>query len=126
MARFRTILRPVLDGEGNQTGFEQVVHLFTPEEEAGADAREAEAAAAALAIPVPQSVSMRQARLALLAANLLDDIEALLATMPRAAQIEWEYATDVRRDSPLIAVVKSEKGMTDAQIDALFVAAGWL
>ena len=59
---------------------------------------------APLPVPVPQSVTMRQARLALLGAGLLDDVDAALAAIPdatqrRAAQIEWEYAATVERIS---------------------------
>lgn len=72
---------------------------------------------------VPGSVTMRQARLALLAADLLDDVEAAVAAAGRAAQIEWEYAQEVQRGHPLIAAVQQAQGLSDAQIDALFVAA---
>ncbi|MFM9829724.1 MAG: hypothetical protein ACKVOB_13445 [Sphingomonas sp.] len=73
-------------------------------------------------------VSMRQARLALLGAGLLDDVEAAIngiadAAARTAAQIDWEYATEVRRVSPLVASLGPALGLTDAQIDALFVAA---
>lgn len=72
---------------------------------------------------VPQSVTMRQARLALLAVELLDDVEAAVAAAGRSAQIEWEYATDVQRSHPLIAAVQAAKGLSDADVDALFMAA---
>lgn len=73
--------------------------------------------------PIPTSVTMRQARLALLAVDLLDDVEAAVAAAGRAAQIEWEYATDVQRSHPLIAAVQAAKGLSNADVDALFVAA---
>ena len=69
------------------------------------------------------SVTMRQARLALLAVDLLDDVEAAVAAAGRAAQIEWEYATDVQRNHPLIAAVQAAKGLTDADVDQLFISA---
>ena len=72
---------------------------------------------------VPQVVTARQARLALNAAGLLGNIEAALATMPRDAQIEWDYAHEIRRDSPLIAAVASGLGLDKAAIDALFAQA---
>lgn len=70
--------------------------------------------------PVPQQVTMRQARLELLARDLLDDVEAVIAAAGRAAQIEWEYASLVERSNPVIAVVQQQQGFTDAQIDDLF------
>lgn len=70
--------------------------------------------------PVPQQVTMRQARLALLSAELLDDVEMVIATAGRAAQLEWEYAAVVERSNPAVAAVQQQQGMTDAQIDDLF------
>jgi len=72
---------------------------------------------------VPHSVSMRQARLALLGAGLLDSVDAVVAQSPRAVQIEWEFATDVWRDRDLVASLGGALGLTDDQIDALFIAA---
>lgn len=76
--------------------------------------------------PVPQSVSMRQASLALYDAGLLDDVEALVATLPRPHQIEWQRASEVYRDNPLVEVVRQQKSMTVEQIDDLFRKAATL
>lgn len=81
--------------------------------------------------PVPASVTMRQARLALLGAGLLDDVDAALAAIPdamqrRAAQIEWEFAATVDRQSPWVANLAGALGLADEQLDALFVAAAGL
>lgn len=73
---------------------------------------------------VPKSVTARQARQALLDAGLLDAVEATVAVAPRAVQIAWEYGTTVERDSPFIAAMREQVGLTDEQVDALFVAAG--
>ena len=70
--------------------------------------------------PVPQQVTMRQARLALLSAGLLDDVEVVIAAAGRAAQLEWEYAAVVDRSNLAVAIVQQQQGMTDAQIDDLF------
>jgi hypothetical protein len=76
---------------------------------------------------VPQTVTMRQARIALLDAGLLDAVKSSIATMPgtdgERARIDWEYAQEVRRDWPLIAYMSGDLGLTDEQVDALFVAA---
>ncbi len=76
-------------------------------------------------------VTMRQARLALLGAGLLDQIESALAAIPdelqrRAAQIEWEYATEVARDSPWVQQLSATLGLTEEQLDGLFEAAAKL
>lgn len=78
----------------------------------------------------PQTVSMRQARLALLGAGLLTHVNDALAVMPgiegEAARIEWEYATEVERDSALVTGMTAALGLTEAQLDALFIAAAAL
>lgn len=76
--------------------------------------------------PIPQVVSMRQARLALLDAGLLDDIDLAIRSMPRQAQIEWEFASEVRRDSGLIDAVKTLTTLSDSDVDNLFLSAATL
>ncbi len=78
--------------------------------------------------PVPvQTVTMRQCRIALLDAGLLDAVQSSIATMPgtegERARIDWEYAQEVRRDWPLISYMAGDLGLTDEQVDALFVTA---
>lgn len=79
---------------------------------------------------VPQSVSMRQARLALLSAGLLSTVETSIDKLEEpdrsAALIEWEYATEMRRDRHLIAALAVEMSLTEQQIDDLFIAAAAL
>lgn len=79
---------------------------------------------------VPQAVTMRQARLALLGAGLLSQVNAAIASMPgaegEAARIEWEYAQEVRRDSALVQSLVPALGMNEAGLDALFTAAAAL
>lgn len=74
----------------------------------------------------PVVVSMRQARLALLAAGLLDQVSTAMAGASTEAQIEWEYATEVRRDSPLVISMAGSLGLTDGQVRDLFWAASAL
>ena len=69
--------------------------------------------------PVPQQVTMRQARLELLKRALLDDVEAVITAAGREAQIQWEYASVVEHNNPVITIVQ-QQGMTDADIDDLF------
>lgn len=75
---------------------------------------------------VPQSVTMRQARLALLSARLLDDVDAAIATIPdpttkKAAEIEWEYAQTVDRSSPFTQLLAGGLGLSSEQLDSLFL-----
>lgn len=79
---------------------------------------------------VPTAVTMRQARLALLGAGLLDDIDAAINGLPspqkEAARIEWEYSQEVQRHNGFVSVLAPMLGLTDAQTDALFVQAATL
>ena len=76
-------------------------------------------------IIIPQVITMRQARIQLLEVGLLDDVEALV-TLDRKSQIEWEYASEVYKQSPLIEAVKGVLNLTDTQIDNMFVEASKL
>lgn len=78
------------------------------------------------ATPSGTSVTMRQARLALLGAGLLDAIDAAVIAAGPAARIEWEYAQTVDRDWPLVVRLATGLGLNEAQIDALFAAAARL
>ena len=75
---------------------------------------------------VPSAVTMRQARLALLAAGLLDAVETAIMGAGPAAKIEWDYATEVQRASGLVPAMATALGLTEDQIDALFIAAAAL
>lgn len=68
---------------------------------------------------VPSSVTARQARLALLEADLLDDVEILVQNQSRAVQLEWEYATYIERDNALLKLLN----ISEEQIDQLFIRA---
>lgn len=75
---------------------------------------------------VPRVVTIRQAKLALLQAGLLDNIEAAMTQADRATQIEWEYAIEFRCDWPALLAVQSALSLTDAQVDDLFALAATL
>lgn len=74
---------------------------------------------------------MRQARLALLAVGLLDDVDAAIAAIPdpstrRAAQIEWEFSNELQRANPFVATLGAALGLSPAQVDDLFIQASGL
>lgn len=71
-------------------------------------------------LAVPAQVTMRQACLALENAGILDDVEALVLTLPRPYQIEWQRASTVERNNALVEVVRQQQAMTVEQIDDLF------
>lgn len=79
---------------------------------------------------VPGAVTMRQARLALLNAGLLSQVDAEIAALAspqkEAAQIEWEYSQEVQRHNGFVSLLAPSMGLTEAQLDQLFITAGGL
>jgi hypothetical protein len=80
--------------------------------------------------PVPLAVTMRQARLALLGAGKLAAVSAAINALPspkkEAAQIEWEYSQEVQRHNGFVEELAPILGMTQEQLDQLFIAASKL
>jgi len=74
---------------------------------------------------VPSEVSPYQARVVLHHAGLLSAVEALMADpeTPVEARIAWEYAITIQRHSPFISALGPALGLTEEQIDGLFLAA---
>lgn len=71
-------------------------------------------------------VSARQFKLQLLAAGLLDQVDAWVASQPRAVQIAYEYSGSFVRDTPMMETGFAALGFTAEQIDAFFQAASEL
>lgn len=74
---------------------------------------------------VPKKVTMRQARKALLLAGKLDTVNAAINAMPshdrELAKIEWEYSQEVQRAWPLVEQLIPALGMTEREMDELFI-----
>ena len=74
---------------------------------------------------VPPAITMRQARLTLLAAGLLDDVEAAINALPEpqksAAKIEWEYSNEVQRHNGFVSALAPALGLSEAQLDTMFI-----
>jgi len=79
---------------------------------------------------VPGAVTMRQARLALLGAGLLSQVDVEIGALPspqkEAAQIEWEYSQEVQRHNGFVSLLAPSLGLTEAQLDQLFITAAGL
>lgn len=71
----------------------------------------------------PVVVTRRQLMLAALELDLLDAMEALLPSLPRAAQIEWHHATVYERSHPMWDAAAALLSKTPADVDALFALA---
>ncbi len=65
------------------------------------------------------TVTPRQVRIALLADGLLDAVDAYVASQPRAVQLEWEYAGEIRRDNLLMLAAAPALGKTPAELQQL-------
>ena len=95
---------------------------------------QAEIARLTALVPAPVTatgiVTMRQARLALLQVGKYADVSTAIASMPEpqktAATIEWEYASTVERSSTFVASMATALGLTEAEMDSLFVLAASL
>ena len=70
------------------------------------------------------SVTMRQARLALIEQGLLSQVNDAIALIPEPdkskVEVEWEYASTVERSSAWVATLQPALGLTDEQMDDLF------
>lgn len=76
-------------------------------------------------IEVPERVSRMQAEMKLHRAGLLGQVDMIMqdpATDPEIV-IAWQAATEVRRNSPTVAQLASRLGLTDAELDDLFIDA---
>lgn len=104
-----------------QTG-EVTTRPYTSEEIAAFEA----AIAAASQPRVPASVTPRQVRLLLLSQNLLAQVETIIAASDEATKIAWEYASEFRRDDPLLLDLAAQLQLTSQQVDDFFIAAAAL
>lgn len=74
---------------------------------------------------VPPEVTRFQATAALLQAGLLDEIESYMVapTSDPFTRLAWRSVLVFKRTSPLVASIGSLFGLTDSQIDDLFIFA---
>lgn len=63
-----------------------------------------------------REIDARRLRLALLELGLLDTVELALSNLPKAAQIDWEYATIIREDYPLVVSLSGALGLDVTQV----------
>lgn len=79
---------------------------------------------------IPQSVTMRQARLALLAAGKLSSVIPAIDTLPEPqkseALIEWEFSGTVERNRPFVLLLGGAIGLSELALDQLFTNAALL
>lgn len=74
--------------------------------------------------PCPQVVSFFQGCAALQSAGYLESVEAYMAGPATAVEkLAWRTITEIRRNSPLTAKLALMLGMTETQVDDLFILA---
>lgn len=75
-------------------------------------------------VAVPATVAMWQAKAALQGAGLLDKANgAVVASGSSVLEAFWSGAASIDRASPTLASIAAVLGLSDAQVDALFIAA---
>ena len=81
-------------------------------------------------LSIPKSITARQARLALLQIGKLAGVTAAIANlqspMKEQVEVEWEYAADIYRNNGFIDTLGAALGLSDAQLDDLFLQASKL
>lgn len=108
------------------------VEFDTSKEVPSANIRTAEALKAEKEreLSIPKSITTRQVRLALLQIGKLADVIAAIANlqspMKEQVEIEWEYANEVLRTNQLIPALQQSLGLSDSDIDNMFIEASKL
>ena len=75
--------------------------------------------------PIPASVTRFQALATLAAGGWLDTVHVYIDALPRnnVQRLAFENATDWERTSPTVNALAAMLGLSDAQVDDLFIAA---
>ena len=75
--------------------------------------------------PIPSSVTRFQALATLAAGGYLDTVKTYIATLDQnnVQRLAWENAADWERTSPTLNALATMLGLTDTEVDDLFVAA---
>jgi hypothetical protein len=71
---------------------------------------------------VIREIDARRLRLALLQLGHLADIEAAILSIGEAAQIEWEYATIIKENYPLVISLSTDLGLNVSEIFDIAIA----
>jgi hypothetical protein len=86
-------------------------------------ARAAELAEAAARAAIPKSVTMRQARRAMIDAGIYEKVDAAIKQAGGKALVDWEYSNTFDRSNPMIESMATQLKLTEKQIDELFIKA---
>lgn len=76
---------------------------------------------------VPASITPRQGLIMLARAGLLASVRQALDLMDgqagEEARIDFDHASEWRRDWPLLLAMAAQRGLTDTQVDQMFIEA---
>lgn len=72
---------------------------------------------------IARKIDARRLRLALHSMGILDDVNNLIVNLDEPAKIEWQYATTIREDHPLVVALSTELKLN---IDSIFELANSL
>ena len=80
---------------------------------------------------IPQTISLRQARELLIRQGLFETVQNLIDNMEDPVekliiQNYWEYSTVFERDNAVVIQMSNRLGLTDKQLDELFIEASKL
>lgn len=79
---------------------------------------------------IPREVTMRQARLQLHKLGILKDVQPAIDSLDEPqrteAQIEWDYATSIKRDNASVQLLIEKLELTDEQVGEWFLEASKL
>ena len=71
--------------------------------------------------PKPRTtLTMRQARLYLQHAGMLQQVDTLVSTLDESARIEWQYSTTVEMSSPIVTALAAQLQLSAEQVQAMF------
>ena len=82
-------------------------------------------------IPVPQTITVRKAREQLIRIGLLSNVQSEIDKITDVTQREivqnyWEYSLDFERNNEILIGLASSLGLSDKDIDNLFIQASKL
>ncbi|MEV9527830.1 hypothetical protein AB0W38_04430 [Aliarcobacter butzleri] len=76
---------------------------------------------------IPTSITQRQCRLMLVQIGKYQEAVAFIEnSQDDTIKIEWEYASTIERNNPLVSTLGEQLGLTKEQLDNLFVEASKL
>jgi hypothetical protein len=69
--------------------------------------------------PFARRIDARRLRLALHQLEILDLVESSIVSLGKPAQIDWEYATEIKEDYPLVVALGANLGLDTEAIFTL-------